>query len=459
MIYQVLYNTLPPRSHTAPWATQSKVLWGLLQELYQAQPPPPFCRMKVSSSHAHFCEAPPVACVWTSVLQCVAVCCSVLQCVAVCCSVLQCVAVCCIVAGYIVSSHSWMCAMTHAWVMAHSCDTSCVRHVLQCRPMRTSVKPHLLRVSRHTCRTFMNKSCHTFMNEHHTLCAHCVCEARAYMSRVKHSATVRCVMFVYVAMTHAWVMAHSCDISIHTATYTNASRRDATHRSDMSNTRRQHTAAHCNTLQHTATHCNTLQHTATHCNTCLTQDVSQLCAMTHAWVMAHIHEWVASHCVHEAHVWTPFINEWRPICGYFVHESWHTFMNESQHVCVCCSVNTLQHTATHTRMAHIHEWVATCLCVLQCVASRHVWLCCSVNTLQHIATHCNTHKQWVAACLCVLQCERTATHCNTLQNTQTMCCVLLVCVAVWTHCNTLQHTQTWRTFMNKSRHTVCVKPH
>ena len=33
---------------------------------------------------------------WSSVLQCVAVCCSVLQCVAVCCSVLQCFAVCCI---------------------------------------------------------------------------------------------------------------------------------------------------------------------------------------------------------------------------------------------------------------------------------------------------------------------------------------------------------------------------
>jgi len=32
---------------------------------------------------------------FTSVLQCVAVCCSVLQCVAVCCSVLQCVAMCC----------------------------------------------------------------------------------------------------------------------------------------------------------------------------------------------------------------------------------------------------------------------------------------------------------------------------------------------------------------------------
>jgi len=32
---------------------------------------------------------------FSSVLQCVAVCCSVLQCVAVCCSVLQCVAVCC----------------------------------------------------------------------------------------------------------------------------------------------------------------------------------------------------------------------------------------------------------------------------------------------------------------------------------------------------------------------------
>jgi len=78
--------------------------------------------------------------VWSSVLQCVAVCCSVLQCVAVCCSVLQCVAVCCCVLLCVAKTRCHG-IVAHIKSMEHidSMHQSACCSVLQCVAVSCSV--------------------------------------------------------------------------------------------------------------------------------------------------------------------------------------------------------------------------------------------------------------------------------------------------------------------------------
>ena len=92
--------------------------------------------------------------------------------------------------------------------------------------------------------------------------------------------------------------------------------------------------------------------------------------------------------------------------------------------------NTLQHTATHCNILHMHwtesVWYNMLYTATHCNTLQHTATHC--NTLQLTATHCNTLYTHWSEFVCY-NAQSTATHCNTLQHTKT-------------HYNTLQHTAT-----------------
>ena len=143
----------------------------------------------------------------------------------------------------------------------------------------------------------------------------------------------------------------------------------------------QHTAAHCNTLHetcwccfwpcecscllHTATHCNnrnTPLHTATHCNTL--HEMRWCCLLT---------------CELSLLLYTTY-------CNTLQHTATHTKVCE----CLCIHCNILQHTATHTK-------VFGCLCVLQ--ATIHCNTHCNTRYNTRCNTQCNTPCIYIPTCI------------------------------------------------------------
>ena len=151
----------------------------------------------------------------------------------------------------------------------------------------------------------------------------------AVHQRVRCSSMQRKVTIYIYALSRLQQMCSTLDPRAHVQQTSQDSLTILQHTATHCNTL-QHTAAHCSTLQHTATHCNTLQHTATHCNTL--QHTATHSRLFDSQRGLHI-------CCKCAALSTP-----AHMCCKRRLSSRELFAANVQHC------NTLQHTATHSRL-------------------------------------------------------------------------------------------------------------